>query len=83
MIEILHITFTCCYMFKTNIVSIMFGRETWSSGHGRRLTFKRSCVRIPAPDTLWAFFTYIVVPKNCNVCFKRPIKEDGHFRQKI
>ena len=31
------------------------------SGYGRRLTYKRSWVRIPVPDTGWTFFTYIVV----------------------
>ena len=29
------------------------GREPWSSGYGSRLTFQRSWVRIPAPDTGW------------------------------
>ena len=37
------------------------GQKPWSSGYGRRLTFKRSWVRIPVPDTGWTFFTYIVV----------------------
>ena len=32
------------------------GREPWSSGYGRRLTYKRPWVRIPAPDTGWRFF---------------------------
>ena len=27
--------------------------EPWSSGYGSRLTFQRSWVRIPAPDTGW------------------------------
>ena len=45
------------------------GREPWSSGKGKRLTFRRSWVRIPAPYTGWTFFTYC---KNCNVCLKRP-----------
>ena len=34
------------------------GREPWSSGYGRRLT---SWVQIPALDSGWTFFTYIVV----------------------
>ena len=46
------------------------GREPWSSGYGKRLTFRRSWVRIPAPYTGWTFFTYICC-KNCNVCLKR------------
>ena len=49
----------------------MFGQEPWSSGYGKRLTFQRSWVRIPAPYTGWTFFTYICC-KNCNVCLKRP-----------
>ena len=32
------------------------GREPWSSGYGKRLTFLWSWVRIPAPYTGWAFF---------------------------
>ena len=47
------------------------GREPWSSGYGKRLTFQRSWVRIPAQYTGWTFFTYICC-KNCNVCLKRP-----------
>ena len=48
------------------------GREPWSSGFGKRLTFQRLWVRIPAPYTGWTFFTYICC-KNCNdVCLKRP-----------
>ena len=34
----------------------LLGREPWSSGYGSRLTFQRSWVRIPAPDTGWTFF---------------------------
>ena len=45
------------------------GREPWSSGYGKRLTFRRSWVRILEPYTGWTFFTYC---KNCNVCLKRP-----------
>ena len=33
--------------------------------------FRRMWVRIPAPDTVWTFFTLICC-KNCNVCLKRP-----------
>jgi len=36
-------------------------REPWSSGYGRRLMSKRLWNRIPAMDTGWTFFTYIVV----------------------
>ena len=44
----------------------------WSSDYGKRLTFRRSWVRITAPYTGWTFFTYICF-KNCNdVCLKRP-----------
>ena len=46
------------------------GRKPWSCGYGKRLTFLRSWVRIPAPYTGWTFFTYICC-KNCNVCLKR------------
>ena len=50
------------------------GREPWSSGYERRLTFQRSWVRIPARYTgwTWNFFTLICC-KNCiDVCLKRP-----------
>ena len=49
------------------------GREPWSSGFGRRLTFQRSWVWNLAPDTgwTWHFFTLICC-KNCIVCLKRP-----------
>ena len=44
----------------------------WSSGYGKRLSFRRSWVRIVAPYTGWKKFTYICC-KNCNdVCLKRP-----------
>ena len=39
----------------------LFMREPWSSGYGRRLMSKRLWNRIPAMDTGWTFFTYIVV----------------------
>ena len=42
-------------------------REPWSSCYGRRLTFKRSWVRIPAPDTRCPFFTFICC-KYCIIC---------------
>ena len=32
------------------------GQEPWSSGYEKRLTFRRSWVRIPAPYTGWKFF---------------------------
>ena len=49
------------------------GREPWSSGYGRRLTFQRSWVRIPALHTGWTFFHIpIFAVKICNVCLKRP-----------
>ena len=40
--------------FKLTQITI----KPWSSGYGRRLTFWRSWVRIPAPYTEWTFFTY-------------------------
>ena len=47
-------------------------KKNWSSGNGKRLTFQRSWVRIPAPYIGWTFFTYICC-KNCGyVCLKRP-----------
>ena len=51
----------------------LHGREPWSSGYGRRLTYRRSWVRIPVPYTgwTWYFFTLICC-KNCIVCLKRP-----------
>ena len=41
----------------------ILGRELWSSGYGRRLMFQRLWVRIPAPYTVWTFFTYLFVEK--------------------
>ena len=38
---------------------VRLGREPWSSGYGRRLMYRRSWVRIPAPYTGWTFFTII------------------------
>ena len=48
------------------------GREPWSSGNGKRLTFWRLWVWIPAPYTGWTFFTYICYKKCYDVCLKRP-----------
>ena len=61
----------CCRTVRqsNNMITWVWGREPWSSGYGKRLTFQRSWVRIPAPYTGWTFFTYC---KNCNVCLKRP-----------
>ena len=59
---------------KTGRIKIWtgFGREPWSSGYGKRLTFRRLWVRIPAPYTGWTFFTYICC-KGCNdVCLRGP-----------
>ena len=46
--------------------------EHWSSGYGRKLTFQRLWVWIPAPDTgwTWHFFTLICY-KDCIVCLKK------------
>ena len=59
------------------IVPIKFdypGPEPWYSGYGRRLTFKRSWVRILAPYTGWTFghFFTLICCKICIVCLKRP-----------
>ena len=46
----------CCgqwYRVAFQIIGI--GREPWSSGYGSRLTFQRSWVQIPAPDTGWTW----------------------------
>ena len=50
------------------------GREPWSSGYGRRFTFHRLWVRIPAPYTEWIFFTFICC-KTCIVFEKTKINE--------
>ena len=52
------------------------GREPWSSGYGRRLVFWRSWVRIPAPWTVWTFFTFswtpvILSPENTHLLCNR------------
>ena len=46
--------FFCLFSIQTKNT-----KKPWSSGYGKRLTFRRSWVRIPAPYTGWAFFTYI------------------------
>ena len=38
----------------------------WPRGYERRLVFKRSWVQIPAPVTVWTFFTFKYI-----VCLKR------------
>ena len=49
------------------------GREPWSSGYGKRLTFQRSWVRILAPDTGWTWhFSYWIVVKIALFVWKRP-----------
>ena len=66
---------------------LIAGREPWSSGYGKRLTFLRLWVRIPALYTGRTFFTNIFC-KNCNdVCLKRPKTNEkeagaGHFFKK-
>ena len=47
------------------------GWDPWSSGYGKRLTLRRLLVRIPAPYTVWIFFTYFCC-KNCIFIWKRP-----------
>ena len=64
------------------------GRELWSSGYGRRLTFWRSWVRIPVPYTGWAFFTLICCKLVLMFVWKRlKINEkevgDGPFLKQI
>ena len=39
----------------------LYGRESWSSGYGKRLMFQRLWVQIPAPYTWWTFFTFFVL----------------------
>ena len=41
---------------KFNYKLFTTGREPWSNGYGRRLTFQMLWVRIPAPYTGWTFF---------------------------
>ena len=55
---------------KTKKVFLFFGREPCSSGYGRRLMFKRSCVWILVQDTGLTFFTLICC-KSFIVCLKR------------
>ena len=47
------------------------GREPWSSGYERRLTFQRLRVLIAAPYTGWTFFTLICCKKRNDVWLKR------------
>ena len=37
------------------------GREPWSSGYGKRLTFQRLCVQFPVQYTGWTFSHLFVV----------------------
>ena len=66
----------------------VFGREPWSSGYGRRHTFQRLWVRIPAPDTdRLDIFSHWFVVKNVLFVYKRPkINEkeagNGPFKKK-
>ena len=56
---------------KFSLIGSASGREPWSSGYGRRLTFLRSWVRIPVPYTGWTFF-HIKLLLNCvDVCLKK------------
>ena len=47
---------------------VLSGREPWSSGYGKRLTFWRLWVRILAPYTGWTFLykKYIIKKKRKN-----------------
>ena len=57
-------------MIQLNIYQ--WGREPWSSDYGRRLTFQRSWVRIPAPYTGWTFFHIYLLYKFVMFVWKRP-----------
>ena len=48
------------------------GREPWSSGYGRRLTFRRPWVQIPVAYTGWTFFTLICCKLVLIFVWKRP-----------
>ena len=48
-------------------------QEPWSSGHCRRILFKKPRVRIPAPDAKWLIFNSIS-GKNCIFCLKMNTK---------
>ena len=52
-----HQTMKICTIGNTRICQSKFKiwREPWSSGYGKRLTFRRFWVRIPAPYTGWTF----------------------------
>ena len=56
-----------CFYSWNQTKNIIFGREPWSSGYGRWLTFQRSWVRILAPDTgwTWHFSHWFVVKIVC------------------
>ena len=60
---------------------VLWGREPWSSGYGRRLMFRRSWVQIPALFTGWTFFTYFCCKK---IATKINLKRPGmaHFLKK-
>ena len=51
------------------------GREPWSSGNGKRLTFQRSWVWIPAPFTGWTFFQHIFVVRIVKMFFFFSVKK--------
>ena len=57
------------------------GREPWSCGYGRRLTFWRSWVRIPVPYSGRTFFTLICCKILLLFVWKRPKinEKEGHF----
>ena len=63
------------------------GREPWSSGYGRRLSFWRMWVWIPVPYTGWTFF-HINLLQNCiDHCLKKTKNKrkeagDGPFFKK-
>ena len=61
---------------------IKIKREAWSSGYGRRLTFRRLWVRIPAPNTGRQLFTLICC-KNCNFFRKKAhLKKEKERQQR-
>ena len=61
----------CSKLTLEKVTYYEHGREPWSSGYEKRLTFQRLWVRFPAQYTGWTFFTFICY-KNCKVCLKRP-----------
>ena len=70
------------YEYQIKVSWVKFcskGREPWSSSYGKRLTFRRLWVRIPAQYACC---------KDCTVCLKRPkINQKsqgmGHFKKKF